>query len=196
MMQVATNPNMQVTHHYWWSILIRGIVAVIFGIATFIWPGLSLLLLVFFFGAYALVDGVVAVVVSIQERHTMQQWGLLLLEGIIGIVFGVLTFVWPAITALILLYIVAIWAIVTGLFEIAEAFSQRRSRRNEWTMVFAGIVSLVFGILLFIRPGAGLLSLIWLVAIYAVVFGVLLIVRAFQFKPSYKGRTVPENGLF
>jgi uncharacterized membrane protein HdeD (DUF308 family) len=174
----------QVSRHYWWLMAIRGLLAVLFGLAALVWPGLTLFVLVILFGAYALVDGVVAVIVSFQERKSVRQWWVVLLGGIAGIIVGVLTFVWPAITALVLLYLIAAWAIVTGILEIAAAFSRRLPIAHEWTLVLAGILSVLFGVLLAILPGVGLLSLVWLIGIYALAFGVVLIIRAFQFRTA------------
>jgi uncharacterized membrane protein HdeD (DUF308 family) len=174
----------QVSRHYWWLMAIRGLLAVLFGLAAIVWPRLTLFVLVILFGAYALVDGVVAVIVSFQERKSVRQWWVVLLGGIAGIIVGVLTFVWPAITALVLLYLIAAWAIVTGILEIAAAFSRRLPIAHEWTLVLAGILSVLFGVLLAILPGVGLLSLVWLIGIYALAFGVVLIIRAFQFRTA------------
>lgn len=174
----------QVSRHYWWLMAIRGLLAVLFGLAAIVWPGLTLFVLVILFGAYALVDGVVAVIVSFQERKSVRQWWVVLLGGIAGIIVGVLTFVWPAITALVLLYLIAAWAIVTGILEIAAAFSRRLPIAHEWTLVLAGILSVLFGVLLAILPGVWLLSLVWLIGIYALAFGVVLIIRAFQFRTA------------
>jgi len=174
----------QVSRNYWWTMGIRGLLAVLFGLAALVWPRLTLLVLVYLFGAYALVDGVVAVIVSIQERKNLRYWWVLLLEGIAGIIAGVIAFVWPGITALALLYLIAAWAIVTGILEIATALSGRLPVAQEWTLAVAGILSVVFGVLLAVLPGVGLLSLVWLIGIYAIVFGLLLIVRAFQYRTA------------
>ena len=174
----------QVSRNYWWILAIRGLLAVLFGLAAFLWPGLTLLVLVLLFGAYALVDGVIAVVVSLQERRVFARWWVLLLEGLVGIAAGVLTFVWPGITALVLLYVIAFWAIVTGVFEIAAALSGWLPVAQEWSLALAGVLSVLLGVLLVILPGVGLLSLVWLIGIYAIVFGLLLIVRAFQYRTA------------
>lgn len=179
-MNVVT--SMQVSRHYWWLLAVRGLLAVLFGLAALLWPGLTLLALVLLFGAYALIDGVVAVIVSVQERRVFARWWVLLLEGLVGIAAGVLTFVWPAITALVLLYLIAGWAIVTGLLELAVAFSGRLPLALEWALALAGILSVLVGVLLAIQPGVGLLSLVWLIGVYAIVFGILLIIHAFQFR--------------
>jgi uncharacterized membrane protein HdeD (DUF308 family) len=179
-MQVMTDTRL--SGRYWWLLVIRGLVAVLFGLAAIVWPGLTLLVLVILFGAYALVDGVVAVIVALQERSIFRRWWVLLVEGLVGVAIGVITFFWPAITALVLLYLIAVWAIVTGIFELAAAFSGRVPVAAEWTLALAGILSVLLGVLLAVQPRAGLLSLVWLIGAYAIVFGVLLIIRAFQFR--------------
>jgi len=163
--------------HSWGALLLRGIIAVILGIIALVAPGIALLALIIVFGAYAFLDGLLAVVVAIQERHVIPDWGWLFVEGIAGIILGIIAFAWPVKTALILLFIVAAWAIVTGVMEIAAAFTVR-----SWLIGLAGILSVAFGTLLFARPGAGLLSILWVLGIYALVFGVILIARAFQLR--------------
>lgn len=158
----------------WWAIALRGVFAIIFGILAFIWPGVTLTVLVLFFGAYALVDGLFAIVAALMNRAGERR-GWVLLEGLVGIGAGVLTFVWPDVTALFLLYLIAAWGIITGALEILAAIELRREITNEWMLILGGIASVVFGILLILFPGAGALSLIWLIAAYAIVFGVLLV---------------------
>jgi len=174
----------QVSRHYWWILGIRGLLAVLFGLAAIVWPRLTLLVLVLLFGAYALVDGVIAVVVSLQVRRVFTRWWVLLLEGLVGIIAGLLTFLWPGITALVLLYVIAFWAIVTGVFEIAAALSGWLPVAQEWSLALAGVLSVLLGVLLVILPGVGLLSLVWLIGVYAIVFGVLLLIRAFQLRTA------------
>jgi uncharacterized membrane protein HdeD (DUF308 family) len=173
------NPSMQTqtATRSWWTLLLRGILAIIFGIIALVDPGIALLALIFVFGVYALLDGILAIVVAIQERHVLPRWGWLLVEGIAGIILGIVAFVFPGETALILLFIVAAWAIVTGIMEIGAAFTIR-----SWLLGLAGFISVIFGILLYARPGAGLLSILWLLGIYAIVFGVLFIIHAFQLR--------------
>ncbi len=174
----------QVSRHHWWILGIRGLLAVLFGLAAIVWPGLTLLALVLLFGAYAIVDGVIAVIVSLQLRRIFTRWWVLLLEGLVGIIAGLLTFLWPGITALVLLYVIAFWTIVTGVFEIATAFSGWLPVAQEWSLALAGVLSVLLGVLLVILPGVGLLSLVWLIGVYALIFGVLLIIRAFQFRTA------------
>lgn len=174
--------NTQISRHSWWMMEIRGLLAVLFGVAALVWPRLTLLVLVLLFGAYALVDGIIAVIVSLQERKVFARWWVLLLEGLAGIIAGILTFGWPAITALVLLFLIAGWAIVTGIFEIVTAFSGRLPMALEWTLALAGILSVLLGVLLAIRPSAGLLSLVWVIGVYAIIFGILFIIHGFQFR--------------
>ena len=182
-MQIMTEGR--VSRHSWWMLLVRGILALLFGIIAIAFPGLTVIVLVALFGAYSLVDGIFAVVVSFQERQMTNRWWVLLIEGIVGIVVGLLVFILPTLaTALALLYVIAAWAIITGIFEIGAGFMLGASIGRGWLIAIAGIISVLFGIVLIIRPGAGILSLIWLLGIYAIIFGVLLIVRAFQFRSS------------
>src|SRR6266852_1312249 len=126
--------------------------------------------------------GLFAVITAIQERELLYRWGWVLFEGILSILVGIIAFANPSLTALVLLYIIAAWAIVTGIMEIVAAFAIREFVSREWLLALAGIVSVVFGVLLFFYPGAGILSILWLVGIYGIVFGLLFIVRAFQLR--------------
>jgi uncharacterized membrane protein HdeD (DUF308 family) len=166
----------------WWVLAIRGVAAILFGIAAFLWSGVTLAVLVLLFGAYALVDGIFAVVAGITARKEQERWWMMILEGLVGIGIGVVTFVWPGITALVLLYFIAAWSIVTGAFEIAAAIRLRQEIEGEWLLALAGIASLIFGILLVVQPGSGALALIWLIGAYALVFGILMLVLAFRLR--------------
>jgi uncharacterized membrane protein HdeD (DUF308 family) len=173
-----------VSRHHWWMLGVRGLLAVIFGLAALLWTGLTLLVLVYLFGAYALVNGVMAVIISLQERQNLRQWWVLLLEGLVGIAAGVVAFAWPAITALALLFLIAFWAIVTGFLEIAAAFSGLLPAPQEWMLGLTGVLSVLLGVFLVIRPGVGILSLMWVIGIYALIIGVLFIIRAFQLRTA------------
>jgi uncharacterized membrane protein HdeD (DUF308 family) len=167
---------------YWWVLALRGVVAIIFGVLAVIWPALTLFTLVLLFGAYAFVDGIFAVVAGITSRERDQRWWATVLEGVAGIIFGVLTFVWPGMTALVLLYFIAAWAFVTGILEIVAAVQLRKVITNEWMLILGGIVSIIFGVLLALFPGAGALGLTWMIGIYAIVFGILFIILAFRLR--------------
>ena len=166
----------------WWIMALRGLFAVIFGLVALLAPRIALLALIYVFAAYALVDGGVAVIFAIQERDLLYRWGWVLFEGILSILIGIIAFANPNLTAQALLYVIAVYAIITGVLEIAAAFAVREFVSREWVLALAGILSIVFGILLFIYPSAGILSILWLVGIYAIVFGILFIVYAFRLR--------------
>jgi uncharacterized membrane protein HdeD (DUF308 family) len=163
-------------------ILMRGILAILFGIAAFIWPGPTIEVLVLLFGAYALLDGIFAVIVGIQQYGETQRWWAVVLEGIAGIVLGLLTLFWPSTTATLVLAFIAAWAIVTGVFEIAAAIWLRKVIEGEWILILAGAASVLFGVLLMLQPVAGALALVWLIGAYAIVFGVLFSILAFELR--------------
>ncbi|HEX9455686.1 MAG TPA: HdeD family acid-resistance protein [Candidatus Binatia bacterium] len=166
----------------WWVILLRGIAAIIFGLITFVAPGISLAALVLVFGAYALTDGVLAVVSAIRWRGETDRWWMLLLEGLVGIAAGVATFVRPDLSALALLYVIAGWALVTGVLEIAAAIRLRKIITGEWLLALIGIASVAFGIMLALFPAAGALALIIWIGAYATATGALLIALAFRLR--------------
>lgn len=159
----------------WWLVVFRGVIAIIFGIMAFVWPGITVGALVLLFGVYALIDGISALIAGLTGRTGNRRGWVLFLEGLAGIAAAVVTFLYTGITAVILLYVIAAWAMVTGVMEIAAAISLRRQLDGEWALGFSGLLSIVFGAVLFLNPGPGALALIWVIGAYAVVFGVLLI---------------------
>lgn len=181
--------NVDTLTRNWWVVLIRGVAGVLFGIATFFAPGVSLAVLVLLFGAYALIDGVLAVTSAVRRRGVSDRWWMLLLEGLVGIVAGIVTLVWPGITALALLYVIAAWALLTGAFEIAAAIRLRKVITGEWLLVLSGIASIGLGILLMIFPGPGALVMMLWIGAYAFVFGILLIVLSLRLRSLGKSRT-------
>lgn len=158
----------------WWAIVLRGIAGILFGLITFFAPGISLAALVLLFGAYAFADGVLAIVTAVRRRGA-DRWWLLLLEGLAGIAAGIVTLLWPGITAIALLYIIAAWALVTGAFEIAAAIRLRKVITGEWLLALSGVLSIALGVLLVLWPGPGALALVIWIGAYSLVFGVLLV---------------------
>ena len=167
----------------WWALALRGLVAVLFGLLTFFLPGITLVTLVLLFGAYALVDGVFNVLAFF--RVASHQWALLV-EGVVGIIAGVLTFAWPAITAFALLYLIAFWAILTGIFEIVAGIRLRKTIANEWLLLLMGFLSLLFGSLILVAPGTGALAIVLWIGAYALVFGVFLLALAFRLRGHHR----------
>lgn len=159
----------------WWAMVLRGVVAILFGVVAFFWPGITLTALVFLWGAYALVDGIFAVAAGIKSHGEYKRWWVLLIEGILGVLAGIVAFVMPGITALVLLILIGAWAIITGVFEITAAIQLRKHIKGEWLLALAGVCSIIFGALLFLNPVVGALAVVWLIGAYAIVFGVLLI---------------------
>jgi uncharacterized membrane protein HdeD (DUF308 family) len=170
----------------WWLLALRGLIAVVFGVLAFMWPGATLLTLVWLFGAFALVNGILSLILAAKTPKGYPKVGSLILGGLLGILAGVLTFIMPGITALGLLILIAAWAIVTGVMEIVAAVRLRKIITNEWLLVLAGIASVAFGFILLFQPGVGALALIWWIAAWAVVFGILLMILAFRMR-NFKG---------
>ncbi len=182
----------------WWLLALRGALAVIFGVAAFVWPGLTFEVLVLLFGAYAFIDGVIMFSFGLMAAGDKQQWWPMVLGGIIGIAVGVLTFAQPAAMALALVYVVGAWAIVTGLLEIVAAIRLRDVISNEWLMGVSGALSILFGALVLYQPNAGALTLVWLFGLYAILAGVSQIslglrVRRLDQTLQPRGQTVTSS---
>ncbi len=160
----------------WWMVVLRGALAVVFGFMAIVWPGITVLALVLLWGAYALVDGLTSVMLAIGDRTAPGEhritYGLL---GLLGVIAGIVTFVWPSITALALLVIIAVWAIIAGVLQIAAAVRLRKVISNEWFLALSGAVCVVLGILLIVQPTEGAIGLIIAIATFAIVWGVALI---------------------
>ena len=165
---------------HWWVLLLRGLAAIAFGVLVWLQPGGSLAVLILLFGAYAMADGILAVWTAIAGFDHNDHWGVLLLGGLVSIGVGVLTFLVPGLSALVLLFYIAAWAIAKGVLEIVAAIRLLRELEDEWLLILGGLASVVFGVSLMAQPGRGAVALIWLIATYAIVFGVLLALLAFQ----------------
>ncbi len=166
--------------HNWWLYAVRGVIAVIFGIVALTRPEQTLQALVLVFGAFALVDGMLTLFVGIVSIPYFKLWWAVLLEGIAGTLVGLMAIFQPSLTGLALLYLIGAWAFITGVFEIVAAIQFRRVIMNEWMLILSGLLSITLGCLLFVFPGVGEVSLIWLIGIYAIVFGIAEIVFAFR----------------
>jgi uncharacterized membrane protein HdeD (DUF308 family) len=167
---------------YWWAFVLRGVLAILFGVLAFVRPGITLEVLVLLFGFWALFDGVLALIGSVGAAEAHEPWWPLVLIGLLGIAAGIVTLRWPGITALALLLVVAYWSIFRGVLEIAAAVRLRHLVQGEAWFILGGIASIAFGVLLVLFPGSGLLAVIWLVGLYAVIFGIALLMLGFRLK--------------
>jgi len=166
----------------WWALALRGLFAILFGILVFLAPGITLEALILLLAAYFVVDGVGNIITAFNNRTHNNQWWVTLLEGVISILAGIGAFLWPGMTALILLYLVAAWAVVTGVLEIVAAIRLRKEIENEFWLGLAGLLSVLFGVALFVWPGTGILTLLWLLGGYAIVSGIFLLMLAFRLR--------------
>ncbi len=172
----------------WWVLVVRGLAAIAFGVLTFINPKLSLAALVLVWGAYAFVDGVFSIAASFKGPNASGfPWSMFLM-GVVGVIAGIYTFLAPGITALALLYVIAIFAIFRGVTEISAAIRLRKEIDNEWLLILAGLISLAFGAFLILNPGTGALALILYIGAMAIVVGVIELMLGFKLK-GRAGRT-------
>ncbi len=167
---------------HWWLVVLRGVLAILFGILAFVWPAITLLTLVIIFGVYAIVDGVAAIVTGLMRTRESPRWWAFLLEGMIDIAAGLIALILPELTTLILIYMIASWAAITGILEIVAAIRLRNEITNEWMLGLAGLVSIALGVLLFFQPAAGGLAIVWTIAAYALIFGILLVILGFRLR--------------
>ena len=179
---------------HWWLLLLRGIAAIIFGLLAWALPAITLWAVVLLFGAYAIVDGVVAIVNSFSGAGSQHRWSTLLM-GLVGVGAGVVAFGWPGITAIALLWVIAVWAVFTGILEITAAFGLPAPTGDRWLLGLAGGASTAFGVLLVTRPGAGLLTLVWLLGFYGVFYGVLAIIASFKLRDLPGGLVRDLTGI-
>jgi len=166
----------------WWIVALRGVFAIIYGLMALVWPGLTLELLVLFFGAYMLMDGVFTFISAFTNRAGRERWWVLLLEGLVSIFAGLVTFFNPNLATLALLFVISFWAIVTGVLEVVAAIRLRKEIQDEWLLALSGVVSLVLGVLLLIFPAAGVLTIAWMIAWYAILFGATLVGLGFRLR--------------
>jgi uncharacterized membrane protein HdeD (DUF308 family) len=174
----------------WWTLALRGVIAVIFGLIAFFLPGVTLFALTMLFGVFALIDGIVSLTAAVRSGRRGEHWWELVFVGIIGLGAAAVTAMWPALTLLVLIYIVGGWAIMTGVLQIAAAIRLRRHIAGEWLLVVAGIASIVFGVLLFGAPEAGAVVLAWWIGAYIFVLGILMIGLAFRLRRWSSGSSL------
>lgn len=190
---VTGSPMLHVLTRNWWMWLIRGIAAVIFGILAYLWPGATWVAIGILFGAYAFVDGIFAIVATVRAAETQQRWWPFLIEGVIGILIAAITFYDVGITIFALYFTIAAWAFLTGIFEIVAAVQLRKHISNEIWLILGGIASIAFGVLMIWFPLVGALTIIWLIAAYAIVFGIIMIAFSLRLRSHANAPAVPAT---
>ena len=167
----------------WWVFVLRGVLAILFGLGTFVMPGMTLLALVLLYAAYAFGDGLVAAIAAFTRRKPGEAfpWSVLLI-GLVGVAAGIVAFMYPGLTAIVLLYLIAAWHIVRGISEIFVAVQLRKEIEGEGWLIAGGALSVLFGLFLFARPGAGALALLWMIGAFAILFGIITVVVGFKLK--------------
>jgi uncharacterized membrane protein HdeD (DUF308 family) len=168
----------------WWALALRGALAVLFGVAAVVVPGLTVAFLMALFGVYALIDGVLAIVAGVKAAEHHERFGSLLLRGIAGIAAGVVAFILPGPTAVVLTLMIGVWAIVAGVLEIVAAVHLHRAH-GEWLLILNGVLSVMFGLLLVVVPALGILTLVWIIGGYAIVFGIVMLMLAFRLRARH-----------
>lgn len=179
-MNTTDNPFSTLFSHTWWVLLLRGLSAIAFGVLTLLQPTVTMTWLLLFFAFYTLADGALGVWTAIAGRKDDENWTVMLLWGLVGIVVGILVLAAPGITVLALLFYIALWAIATGILEIVAAIRLRKEIEGEWLLILGGLASVLFGVFLLSQPGAGAISLAWLIASFAIVFGIILSLLSFK----------------
>jgi len=167
----------------WWVFVLRGVLGILFGLGTFVVPGITLATLILLYGAYAASDGIVAMVAAFTQRRPGEAfpWSVLLI-GVVGIVAGVVTFMYPGLTALILLYFIAAWLIIRGISEIVVAIQLRKEIQGEGWLIAGGVLSVLFGMFFYASPGAGALAVLWTIGTFAILLGIIAIVLGFKLR--------------
>ena len=175
----ATDALSEVLAESWWAVGLRGLLGIAFGLICLLVPTAAIFVLIILFAAYMLVDGVLAIASGIKAARNGERWGLLILGGIVDLAVGAIAFFWPGITAVAFVLLIAIWAIISGFLMLVSSFTLKIDH-GRWWLALGGIASLVFGIVLLIAPLVGAVVLTWWIGAYALVFGVLLLILAFQ----------------
>jgi uncharacterized membrane protein HdeD (DUF308 family) len=166
----------------WWALVLRGIVGLLLGIAAISRPGITLFLMVTLFAAYALLDGALAIAAALRASRTEERWAPLLVEGIMGVGVGAATFLWPHVTVLVLLTMIAVWAVAKGVFEVITAIHLRKLITGEWLLALGGVLSVLLGVVVVVRPVVGALGLALLIGMYVFFYGIVLIALGFRLR--------------
>ncbi len=167
---------------FWWTLVVRGAIAILFGIVAWVWPELTVTTLTILFGAWLFVDGIFEIISAFANRDRVNSVWPLVLSGVINIIVGLIVLFWPGLGAIALMYMIAIWAILTGLLAIVAAIELRKRIENEWAIGLTGVLSIIFGVLVMIFPGDGAVALVWVIGIWAIVIGIGLIAAGFRLK--------------
>jgi uncharacterized membrane protein HdeD (DUF308 family) len=167
---------------HWWMVLLRGLAAIAFGVVALLWPAMTLLTLVLVYGVFALADGVLSLFGAMTGTAKSSSNWLLALVGVLGIVAGLLALLWPAVVAVGLVLYVGLWAIFRGVVDVVTAIRLRKDIPHEWTLALSGLLSIVFGFLIFMAPSLGVLAVIWVIAFCAILEGLLLCALAFRLR--------------
>ena len=183
-MSAKADPMEVLSAKHWWQILIRGLIALIFGILVLAWPGIAIAVFVIIFGAYVFVDGIFTLVAAINYKAGAGSRTWLFIRGIAGIIVGLVIFFFPVIAAAALVILVAAWALVTGVMELIFAFKANQDTAIRWMFAISGILSLILGLLMVAQPIIGALVIVWVIGIYAVLAGILLIILAFRLRSA------------
>jgi uncharacterized membrane protein HdeD (DUF308 family) len=178
----------------WWAFVVRGIVAIAFGLIAWFWPNLALNTLIWIFAIFAFATGILAIVAAVGAIAAQERWMSLAVEGVVGVGAGIVAVVWPDLTAKTFLYIIAAWAIVSGLLAISSALRLRREIHGEWMLGLAGLAAIVFGIIAFVHPETGALAVLWLIGLSAIVYGVLWTILGFRLR-SYLAQMPISSGI-
>jgi len=173
---------MMLIAYNWWALALRGVLGILIGITTLVWPGLALTSLILIFGAYAVFDGVFNLAGAWQRAHEHRPWGIMVLEGLLSVAIGLITLAWPAMAAFAFATMLAAWAVLTGILEIAAAIRLRQQITGEWLLGLAGVASVLFGVVIFAAPLLGALVIAAWFGMYALIFGVLTTVLALRLR--------------
>jgi uncharacterized membrane protein HdeD (DUF308 family) len=189
--RVDPGPELAALARNWWLFVLRGVAALVFGLLTLVWPSITVAALVLLFGAYAIVDAVGSFLSAASHREDRYHRGLHLMEGLVALAVGVLTFVLPDVTALALIWLIGVWAVATGVAEIVAAVRLRRQIHGEWILALAGVLSVLAGVVILVRPGAGALGIAVVIGIYALAFGVALVALGLRLRGLSRTASTP-----